>query len=93
MIALRVKIEKVGDVNVWQAELVFFSTVIGFACLVVIDLDALHFESRHPMRKFPVKLGFHVNGIDSLDVLSDQRGDLFTCVICVALLRFVEMSP
>lgn len=93
MVPLRVEIQEIRDVNVGQTKFVFFAIVIRLTGLVVIDFDPLHFESCHAVGEFPIKLCFHINSIDGLYVLGNQGCDLFTRVVCISLLGFIEMPP
>lgn len=93
VVALRVQVEKVGHVDVGQAELVLLAGVVGLARLVVVDFDALHLEPRHPVRVLAVEFRVHVDGVHRLHVLRDERGDLLARVLRVVLLRLVKVAP
>ena len=93
MISLRVQIEKVRNVDIGQTEFILFAVVIGFAGFVIVDFDALHFESSHSVRIFAVEFRLHVDGVDGFDVLGDERRDLLAGVVGIVFLGLEEMAP
>lgn len=72
MVAERMQVEKVGDVDVLHAELVRLASVMGAARLVIVDLDALHLEADVPVLDATVELCIAINVIDGRDVMCNK---------------------
>lgn len=73
MVAERVEVEEVGDVDVLHAELIRFAAVVNAARLIVVDLDPLHFEANVAVLHPPIELRVAVDEVDGRDVMGDER--------------------
>ena len=93
VVLLRMQVQKVGHVNVGQAELLVLPVVPVMAVGVIEDLDPIHVESVPGVSVLPLgKLGVPVDPVDRLDVLGDHAQDLLLRLLLVPLL-FVHVLP
>merc|ERR1719500_2110647 len=93
VVLLRMQVQKVGHVNVGQAELLVLPVVPVMAVGVIEDLDPIHVESVPGVSVLPLgKLGVPVDSVDRLDVLGDHAQDLLLRLLLVPLL-FVHVLP
>merc|ERR1719500_2268047 len=93
VVLLRMQVQKVGHVNVGQAELLVLPVVPVMAVGVIEDLDSIHVESVPGVSVLPLgKLGVPVDPVGRLDVLGDHAQDLLLRLLLVPLL-FVHMLP
>lgn len=72
VIPQRVEVEEVGDVDVLHTELVWLAAVMSTACLVIVDLNALHLEAYVPVLNASVELCIAINVIDGSDVMCNK---------------------
>jgi hypothetical protein len=77
VIAERVKIEEIGDVNVLHAKLIRLAAIVNAARCVIVDFYPLHLEATVAVLDAPVKLCVSINEIHGRDVMSDKRENLF----------------
>jgi hypothetical protein len=80
VVAQRVDVEEVADVDVFQTKLIHLAaTMMGtLAGGIVVDLDPLYFEFNIAMFASTVELGIAINVINGSDVMCDQRQDFFS---------------
>lgn len=72
VVTQRVEIEKVGDVNVLHAELIWIATVVSATRLVVVNLDALHFKADVAVLNTTIKLRVAVDKVDGGNMMRDE---------------------
>lgn len=73
MIAERMKIEEVGDVDVFHTELIRLTTIMNVACLIIVYLNSLHFESNVSVFDSSIKLRVAIDEVDGGYVMSNKR--------------------
>lgn len=81
MIAQRVQIEKIRNVNVFHAELILLSAVAGTARRVIVDLDALHFKANVAMLVASIEFGVAIDEVDSGHMVRNKRENFFFCLL------------
>lgn len=81
MIAQRVQIEKIGNVNVFHAELILLAAVAGTARRVIVDLDALHFKANVAMLVASIEFGVAIDEVDSGHMVRDERENFLFCLL------------
>jgi len=93
VVLLRMQVQKVGHVNVGQAELLVLPVVPVMAVGVIEDLDSIHVESVPCVSVLPLgKLSVPIDPIDCLDMLRNHAQDLLLRLLFVPLL-FVYVLP
>lgn len=72
MVAERVEIEKIRNVNVLHAELIGFATIVSTARLVIVDFDSLNFEANVAVLDATIKLRIAVDKVDGGHMMRNQ---------------------
>lgn len=81
MIAQRVQIEEIGNVNVFHAELILLSTETGTARRVIVYLDALHFKANVAMLVASIEFGVAIDKVDSGHMVRNKGENFFFCLL------------
>lgn len=77
MVAERMKIEEVRNVDVLHAELIRLAAIVRAARLVVVDFDALNLKANVAVLDSTIELRVTVDKVDCGDMVRNERENLF----------------
>jgi hypothetical protein len=77
VIAKRMEVEEIRDINVFHAELIWFSSVMNAAGLIIVNLNSLHFKSNISVFDSTVKFSVAINEIHGCDMVRNKREYFF----------------
>lgn len=77
MVAERMKIEEVRNVDVLHAELIRLAAIVCTARLVVVDFDALNLKANVAVLDSTIELRVTVDKVDCGDMVRNERENLF----------------